>query len=639
MSPFSLSNPGDFAVGCNYWASHAGTRMWSDWRPEVVAQDLQRLAAHGIQVMRVFPLWPDFQPIIQLRGGFGAPFEIRMAGELPLPPTPAGRAGVSEEMLTRFGVFAGLCQQHNIQLIVGLLTGWMSGRLFVPSAFEHRNVLTDPICLMWEMRFVDVFVRRFKTHPAIYAWDLGNECNCMAPVDSHEAAYTWSAAIANSIRAADSSRPIVSGMHSLTPGGPNPWLIQDQAETTDLLTTHPYPYWTPYVRSNPLNTIRPLMHATSETRMYADVGGKTCLVEETGTMGPMISNESASAAFTRTNLFSLWAHDCRSFIWWCSSDQTELTHPPYDWTAVERELGLLRLDGSPKPMLLEMQRFRAWRENLPIAVLPPHPVDAVCILTHGQDYWAAAYSSFVLAKQAKISLAYQFVDQPLRDASCYLLPSLHGALAVPDRVWRELLARVAAGATLYLSMNDAILDKFNTVAGVELLTRAIRPAPYEITLASGETLWVKGGDDLRLKTTTAEVLAREADGNPVYTRSAYGQGMLYVLTFPLETQLTLAPGSFHKPDAQPYYRIYSTFAASLRAGRALQLDHPMLGITEHSLASGERVVVVINYSPEAVSTAYTLAPGWKADGAWYGDLSAGSLVIPPNDALVLHLSA
>jgi hypothetical protein len=489
------------------------------------------------------------------------------------------------------------------------------------------------------MRFVDCFVRRLKPHPAIYAWDLGNECNCMAPVDSREAAYTWSAAIANAIRAADPTRPIISGMHSLTPGGDNPWLIQDQAETTDLLTTHPYPYWTPHVRSDPLNTLRPLMHATSETRMYADIAGKPCLAEEIGTMGPMLSNEAAAAAFTRTNLFSLWAHDCRSLIWWCSNDQTELTHPPYDWTAVERELGLLRTDGSAKPMLLEIQRFRAWRESLPFVQLPPARVEATCILTRGQDHWAAAYSAFILAKQAKLNLEYQYVDQPLRDSACYLLPSLNSAEAIPDRRWRELLEKVAGGATLYLSLNDAILDKFNTVAGVELLTRASRTGPYTITLPSGATLAVFSGDDLRLRVVTAEVLAREADGNPVYTRAAYGKGQVYVLTFPLETQLTQKPGAFHAQDAQPYYQIYAAFAAHLLTGRALNLDHPMLGLTEHVQSVRQRIVVIINYSPEPVSTPFSLAPGWRVTQSWYGAIpNESTLKVPANDAIVLDLT-
>ncbi len=64
----------------------------------------------------------------------------------------------------------------------------MSGRLFVPPALESRNVITDPIAILWETRFVRAFVRNFKDHPAVLAWDLGNECNCLAPVPNAEAA-------------------------------------------------------------------------------------------------------------------------------------------------------------------------------------------------------------------------------------------------------------------------------------------------------------------------------------------------------------------------------------------------------------------------------------------------------------------
>jgi endo-1,4-beta-mannosidase len=58
-----LTEPGAFHLGCNYWASHAGTRMWADWQPEVVERDFKLLAESGLQTIRIFPLWPDFQPI------------------------------------------------------------------------------------------------------------------------------------------------------------------------------------------------------------------------------------------------------------------------------------------------------------------------------------------------------------------------------------------------------------------------------------------------------------------------------------------------------------------------------------------------------------------------------------------------
>ena len=67
----SLQEPGTFTLGCNYWASHAGTAMWTDWRPDVVATDLKQLADAGLQVLRVFPLWPVFQPLTELKPGGG----------------------------------------------------------------------------------------------------------------------------------------------------------------------------------------------------------------------------------------------------------------------------------------------------------------------------------------------------------------------------------------------------------------------------------------------------------------------------------------------------------------------------------------------------------------------------------------
>ncbi|MDF1514995.1 MAG: beta-mannanase, partial [Anaerolineae bacterium] len=179
----SLTDPGQFVIGCNYWASHAGTAMWSDWRPGVIAQDLQQLSAGGLQVLRVFPLWPDFQPLHYLYTGQGKVRELRL-GESPLPDDEMGKAGLSKEMMARFAEFANLADKYGLKLLVGLVTGWMSGRLFVPPAFEKMNVLTDPVAIKWQSRFVREFVRQFKIHPAILAWDLGNECNVMAPVPS-----------------------------------------------------------------------------------------------------------------------------------------------------------------------------------------------------------------------------------------------------------------------------------------------------------------------------------------------------------------------------------------------------------------------------------------------------------------------
>lgn len=625
MKPFSLQDPGTFAIGCNYWASHAGTNMWTDWQPAIVREDLRRLADLGIQCMRVFPLWSDFQPIQILRSGQGSARDIRFTDDSPLPHTDAGQAGLSQVMLDRFAEFCELNEKAGIHLIVGLLTGWMSGRLYIPPAFNGRNVLTDPFCLQWEVRFVREFIRALKNQQAIYAWDLGNECNVMGEVKTSAEAFAWSAQIANTIRATDPTRPVVSGMHSLGIQAPETWLIQDQGETTDILTTHPYPYWVRWCRSDPINTNRILLHATSETRLYGDIAGKTSIVEEIGTMGPMISDEQVAADFTRTNLFSLWAHDCRSYIWWCASDQTALAHPPYDWTAVERELGLLRNDGTPKPAALEMAAFRKWLDKLPFEALPPRLTDAVCVLTRNQDQWAAAFSTFVLAKQAGLDITFQYVDQPLRDSPCYLLPSLTSPEAIPGRVWSQLLAKAREGATLYLSLDDAILAGFNEFSGLEITTRSMPAVPRTAILADHK-LPITSGDHLRIHNLSAQVLAAEADGNPVFALHRYGKGCIFTLTFPLEVQVTSTPGAFHLPASPAWHKIYSAVASALKPAKGFRMAHPMLGATEHPLSKTERVIVIINYSPETALTDFKLEKGWKMGSSHQGALPTGNRV-------------
>ncbi len=102
--PNSLTSPGQFLIGANYWASHAGMHMWSDWQPAVVEADLKQLSQIGLQILRVFPLWPVFQPFTQLYGGGGAPQEMRF-GEEPLIPltSPQSSTSKSPRLRIRFG--------------------------------------------------------------------------------------------------------------------------------------------------------------------------------------------------------------------------------------------------------------------------------------------------------------------------------------------------------------------------------------------------------------------------------------------------------------------------------------------------------------------------------------------------------
>ena len=630
-----LLDRGRFVIGCNYWASHAGTAMWTTWRPDVVENDFKRLAATGMQVLRVFPLWPDFQPIHLLASCMGEPWEYRF-GEEPLPDSEAGRAGVSEAMMSRFADLVRLAEQYDLKLIVSLLAGWMSSRLFVPPALANRNVITDPVAITWQVRFVKYFVKRFKGKKPIIAWEPGNECNCMGRANRAEA-WVWSAAVTDAIRAADAGRPVLSGMHSLGMKRDSAWSIQDQAELTDLLTVHPYPLFTPHCGREAINTIRSLLHATVEARLYADVGGKPCLVEEVGTLGPTISSDRVAGDYARAALFSAWAHDSRGFVWWSAFDQNHLEQAPYDWSALERELGLLRADGGVKPVGMEMKKFGQFLTSLPFATLPARLTDAVCILTEGQDQWAAAFGSFILAKQAGVEMEFQDATQPIKPAAAYFLPCLTDANSIPRRRMGQLLERVKAGAVLYLSVDNGLMSAFEEITGLEIQTRRQRAGAAQATMAGNLLLPILGATQYVTRPTRATVLGREADGNPVFTAAAYGKGMVYFLSFPMEQELVKAAGTFSGPDAKPYWSIYNTVGAAFASGRAVTKTDPQVGVTEHPLEEHRRVVVMINYSPAAVEFSFALAADWHVETVLRGKLAHGRVKLHANDASVVTI--
>lgn len=616
-------------IGANYWASHAGVYMWRDWRPDVMEKDFALLRSNKLQILRVFPLWPDFQPLEKLMTYHSKQVELRH-GDAALPQDELIQDGMSEEMMARFGVMADLAAKHQLGLVVGLVTGWMSGRLFVPPALEGLNPITDPKSILWQVRMVRAMVRQFKNHPAIRAWDLGNECNVMGAA-SREESWLWTASIANAIRAEDTTRPIISGMHSLQVNPQEPWAIRDQGELVDLLTTHPYPPFTPHCNQEPVNTMRPLLHAVAETCLYADLSGRPAFVEEFGSLGPMICSEEVAADMVRVRLYDIWAHDCRAALWWCAHDQTELEQAPYDWHAVERELGLFRPDGSAKPMVAAFRQFAETLEAMPVKALPPRRVDAVCLLTSGQDNWATAYSSFVLARQAGFDLRFHYNDRQLPEADLYLLPCVKGHSALSRHREKELWEKVARGATLYLSFDDgAALGQFVGNSGITLKTRSKRRGPCRF-LWRGQAMTVAAPEQFEFLTDKAEVLAAESDGTAVYVRSKYGKGTVYTLALPLETSLALEAQAFAPKTMAPYYEIYQAAAAGILATRQVRKTSPWLGLTEHATPEGELIVVLINYLPETLRDELTIAPGYRFSRALAG--------APPQDGNRVELAA
>lgn len=59
--------------------------------------------------------------------------------------------------------------------------------------------------------------------------------------------------------------------------------------------------------------------------------------------------------------------------------------------------------------------------------------------------------------------------------------------------------------------------------------------------------------EILLKPTTAEILLKNEEGNPVFLKNSYGKGTIYFPGFPMER---LAYGGTDLFNTMPYYKIY-----------------------------------------------------------------------------------
>ena len=606
-------------IGCNYWASHAGTHMWDEWNEAVVRRDFALMREAGMQTVRVFPLWPSFQPLTLLHGGGGTNAEFLLNGK-PLPETPCGRAGVDETQIGRFRLMCDIAAENGMELIVGLVTGWMSGVLYSPPAFQALNAMTDPLVLKWEIRMVRCLVRELKDKPAIVAWELGNECNNLGPVKSKEEAWNWTNAIASAVRIEDATRPLYSGMHGLMASVDEEfskntnWNIETQGELCDALTSHPYPHTSNKfsAKLDRHDSIRLALQAAMETRLYGDIGHRPAFVEEIGTFSSSYCNEATKAMFVRSSMYQSWAHGSSAYLWWCAFEHSVLDFPPYTWSTWERELGMYDEKFNLRPVGKELRAFREMQERLPFKELPMLRRNAICVLTRGQDYehfFENGWATFVLAKQAGFDVEFQFIDEPLRESRLYIVPGLTGTNWSRSFEYKALIDKARQGATVYFSLNGGDLSPFDAPFGASVVTRETRNSACAFDF-DGCHFELVAPSRLVIAPVDAQVLANEQDGNPVFLRHAIGRGEVFLMTAPIECHTAVTPSVYDSKTAPQWHRIYKRIAAKVIAGRIAWSGNPLVTLTEHFFDDDHAVVIAVNNSGEEVPAELSIAPEW-----------------------------
>jgi endo-1,4-beta-mannosidase len=403
-----------FSLGINYWPRRSAMAMWRRFDPGEIREDFARIAALGLDAVRFFLLWSDFQP----------------------QPDTIDRA-----LLARLEALADIAAEAGLRVMPTLFCGHMSGVNWLPAwtldpatpagrfrTITERGEAQHGVGDFYAGSLLDaqlLFARaageRLHAHPAVLAWDLGNEfSNLREPANEGEAA-EWSRRLCAALEES-SAIPVTAGTHGEDLTYDRRLRLSSLCAPYAFATMHGYSVYSAFARGRLDAEVVPFLAALAASfarkpLLFSEFGGPTCpagtisafeRVALPGELPPAASagegaahapfaclTEDEMPGYCSAVLERLHADGRLGAYWWCWADYaTELVaEPPFDRAPHEMSFGIVRGDGSAKPVAAALQRFAAQHRS----VLPPRSavVDEADYYRSLPGSTAAAYARFV----------------------------------------------------------------------------------------------------------------------------------------------------------------------------------------------------------------------------------------------------
>ena len=363
-----------FTLGVNYWPRKKAMYWWSNFDAGEVREEFAIMKEIGLNVVRLFLLWDDFQP----------------------EPT-----SVAKDKLDNLVKVADIAAEYGLGLDVTFFTGhmsgpnwsprWLLGGPLPPSAHQHwlrdvvsngkitdqgyRNMFHDEMALNATRLLLKTVVSTLKDHPAIWMWNLGNEPDLFAWPNSSDEGAAWVKEMVGLIKAIDPKHPVTIGLHGDGLHRDNGLRIDKVYAQTDVAVMHSYPMYTPWARK-PLDpdfvpfTCALTSALSGKPVLMEEFGGCTALpgeatytwkwVETNGRdHEQFMASEEDFAEFLSLTIPKLQDSGATGAMLWCYADYVpELWDlPPCQNSRHERYFGLVRPDGSLKPHAKVIQEF------------------------------------------------------------------------------------------------------------------------------------------------------------------------------------------------------------------------------------------------------------------------------------------
>jgi endo-1,4-beta-mannosidase len=330
--------------------------MWRQFDRSSIKEDMATIGELGFSCLSIFPLWEHFQPTPKI-----------------VPPA----------MLDQLVEFLEMAGDRNLKVMVTLFTGHMNGLNWLPpwmllastersqyKVFSMDKVRTNKIMNQYadsEIMEAQIFFLRELTnavsgHPALYAWNLGNEPSLWSIPPDDFSAELWLQAMAETLKEKDDTIPITLGLHvkDLTEsGGLKPWLV---AQYLDYLTIHVPPHRVSWAKDPPDAVLPPYLGC-----IVGWLGKLPVFVQDFGVATEPVFSKADSRGLKRGDDFFLVSEEDSAHItaevltrlrrfkmmggfWKTYGDYhpSIWDWPPLDTSVSERFCGLVRSDGSPK---------------------------------------------------------------------------------------------------------------------------------------------------------------------------------------------------------------------------------------------------------------------------------------------------
>jgi len=498
-------------AGVNYWPASCGVEMWQCWPDREIRHDLDVTARLGLNTVRFFLRWPDFEP-------------------------QPGRYDVKQ--FKRLVQFICWCRERGLLAQPSLLVGWMSGGTFYPEWKKARNLYTDPEMLKLVQAYYRHCAEVLSEHKdALLAVEFGNEMDVLADTGAVEPLriVEWIRLMSRAIRSEYPDAIIVTGADNSQVVTDCGWRLGQQPGT-DCYTMHGYPV--PAWQSVGFDGLTdPLAQSLLPFFVKSARAFGPVFLQEFGTV--LTFGKKQQDSYLRGILPACWSAGANGFLWWCLRDINAKVYP-YSQSQFEGTLGLVDSRDRVKPGLEYYLEF--------VKTLAKRPAAGYSITSESVGlYWPAGYYSrgnkdaalndsrklsrdMILANYLLESCGFKVNivrgDQPLKNVPKRIL--ITGA-GLSEKEIRALAAWVKNGGRLVWHGPD--LSNCGH-AMIDLL--GARPVDFRVARrVSAECFGVSwtfpsfpNNTRVEVEPYPAEVVSADSDGVPVLMKNTLSNGSI-----------------------------------------------------------------------------------------------------------------